>query len=79
MKRGVEMELIRKLSPRRRQVFDRVVDGKKTSEIAAELGIAEGTVRQHRQMILIQLNINSAVQMTMLAARAGLIGGSGKS
>ena len=68
------MELINGLSPRRREVFDMVVSGKQTSEIAVELGIAKGTVKQHRQMIMVQLQINSAVQMTMLAARAGLIG-----
>jgi len=68
------MERISKLSPRRREVFDMVVSGKRTPEIARELGIAEGTVRQHRQMIMVQLEVSSAVQMTMLAARAGLIG-----
>ncbi len=74
MDKGGEMEMIKKLSPRRREVFDMVVRGKRTSEIARELGIAEGTVKQHRQMIMVQLQVSNAVQMTLLAARAGLVG-----
>ena len=66
------MELINGLSPRRRQVFDMVVSGKSSAEIATSLGITVGTVKQHRAMILRQLNLSNAVQMTMLAYRAGL-------
>lgn len=71
-KPGGEMELIKGLSPRRREVFDMVVSGKSSAEISIAMGITLGTVKQHRAMILRQLNLSNAVQMTMLAYRAGL-------
>jgi FixJ family two-component response regulator len=40
--------LVGRLSPRERQVFDRVVRGKMNKEIARELGATERTIKAHR-------------------------------
>ena len=41
--------MISRLSPRERQVFERVVRGKMNKEIARELGTTERTIKAHRR------------------------------
>lgn len=62
-----------RLSPREREVFRLLVRGRRSSEIAVELQLAERTVETHREHILAKLGLHSVVELARLAARHGLL------
>ncbi|WP_445143599.1 response regulator [Dyella sp. Tek66A03] len=68
-----EPVLSRKLTHRQRQVIDRMAGGRRTTEIAAELGISIRTVESHRQALLGLLGVHSSVALIREAERLGLI------
>ena len=70
---GKALEKIERLSPRRREVFDLVVEGNTTKQIAAKMGITESTVKAHRRSLMLFFDASSSMQLTHLAARAGVI------
>lgn len=51
------------LSPAQREVFWRVVGGKKNTEIASELGISINTVKTHRSAIFQKMDVSSVVEL----------------
>ena len=55
------------LTPREREVFDRVVVGKANKIIAEELGIAERTVKVHRAQLMAKLGVDSSAELGGLA------------
>jgi FixJ family two-component response regulator len=55
------------LTPRERDVFDRVVAGKLNKQIADELGIAERTVKLQRAHVMEKLGAASAAELGRLA------------
>jgi FixJ family two-component response regulator len=55
------------LTPREREVFDRVVVGKVNKIIADELGIAERTVKVHRAQLMAKLGVGSSAELGGLA------------
>ena len=55
------------LTERQREVFDRIVAGKLNKQIAAELGIAERTVKREREQVTAKLDANSAADLGRLA------------
>ena len=57
------------LTPRERQVFDRVADGKLNKQIANDLGVAERTVKLHRARAMEKLGVQSAAEFGRLAER----------
>jgi FixJ family two-component response regulator len=57
------------LSPREREVFERVVAGKLNKQIADELGIAERTVKAQRAQVMAKLGVGSAAELGRLAER----------
>lgn len=57
------------LSPRERQVFDRVVAGKLNKQIADELGVAERTVKAQRSHMMEKLGVGSSAELGRLAER----------
>lgn len=57
------------LSPRERQVFDRIVAGKLNKQIAAELGIGERTVKAQRAQLMLKLGADSAAELGALAEK----------
>jgi len=61
------------LSSREREVLSLIVHGKSNKEIAAELGIAESTVKCHVSVILMRLNANDRTQAVVTALQRGLI------
>lgn len=61
-------ERMRTLSPREQEVFDLVVDGWSTKEIAASLGLSPKTVEIHRHGLLRKMQARSAVELTKMAA-----------
>jgi two-component system nitrate/nitrite response regulator NarL len=61
------------LSPREGQVLALVVDGCSNREIAAELGIARNTVKNHIRSILSKLGARNRAQAAALAVSQGLV------
>jgi len=55
------------LTPREREVFDRVVAGKLNKQIADELGIGERTVKTQRAQVLAKLGADSTAELGRLA------------
>ena len=55
------------LTPRQREVFDRIVAGRLNKQIADELGIAERTVKREREQVMAKLDAHSAAELGRLA------------
>ena len=64
--------LIAKLSPRERQVLERILAGRSTKLIAHDLGISARTVEVHRARMLERLRTRSMAEAIRLAVIAGL-------
>lgn len=62
-------ERLASLTRREKEVFKLVITGKLGKEIAAELGISERTVKQHRSVILRKMAARSAVDLANIAHR----------
>jgi FixJ family two-component response regulator len=65
-------ERIHTLTPRERQVFDKVVAGLLNKQIAAELGIVEKTIKVHRARMMRKMNATSLVELVHLASLVGV-------
>jgi len=63
------------LTPSERRVFSLVVRGKLNKHIAIELGIAERTVKWHRQHIMQKMQVESLAELVLLAERLNLVDG----
>jgi DNA-binding NarL/FixJ family response regulator len=61
------------ISERETQVLSLVAAGKRNKEIAAELSIAEVTVKMHLRNILSKLNVNDRTEAVTVALRRGII------
>ncbi len=65
----VKVSLVDKLSNRELQVFKLIGEGQTTPTIAEQLSISVNTVETHRQRIKSKLDLKSARQLTVRAAR----------
>jgi RNA polymerase sigma factor (sigma-70 family) len=65
--------LVSKLSPRERQVFERVVRGKMNKEIARDLGATERTIKAHRHNVMEKVQAASLAELVMIAERLGIL------
>jgi two-component system NarL family response regulator len=61
------------ITPRELEILTLVTRGNANKEIAATLGIAEDTVKQHVSRILQKLNVNDRAHATAEAIRLGLL------
>jgi DNA-binding NarL/FixJ family response regulator len=61
------------ISEREVQVLQHVASGKRNKEIAAELSIAEDTVKMHVRNILSKLNVSDRTEAVTVALRRGII------
>ncbi len=59
-----------KLTPRERDVLALIVTGMLNKQIAAELGTAEQTIKQHRGRVMQKLEVESVAQLVRLMERA---------
>jgi FixJ family two-component response regulator len=66
---------IGKLTPRERQVFERIIRGQTNKQVANALGSTERTVKAHRQRVMEKMQVQSLAQLVSLAERAGVLGG----
>ena len=67
--------LVSHLTPRERQVFERVVRGKLNKEIARELGATERTIKAHRHRVMEKLTAASLANLVVIAERLGMLAG----
>ena len=61
------------LSAREREVLALIVGGKSNREIAAELGITEGTVKCHVTTLLDRLGVSDRTQAVVAALQRGIV------
>jgi FixJ family two-component response regulator len=70
-----EMNLLRvhvaTLTPRERQVFGLLVQGKLNKQIAFALGPTERTIKAHRHMVMEKMNVRSVAELVLIAKRLG--------
>jgi FixJ family two-component response regulator len=64
-----------RLTPREREVFERVVEGRLNKQIADDLGIAERTVKLQRAQVMDKLGAGSAAELGRLAERLRALSG----
>jgi FixJ family two-component response regulator len=68
----------RALTPRQRAVFDAVVTGKLNKQIAAELGVAERTVKAHRAKVMKKMHAESVAELVRLSVHLQHAGGTSR-
>ncbi|HEU0004634.1 MAG TPA: response regulator transcription factor [Terriglobia bacterium] len=61
------------LTDRERDVLGLIVKGQSNKEIAAELGITEGTVKCHVNVILSRLGVNDRTEAAVAALKRGMV------
>ncbi len=61
------------LTPREMQVMQHVIKGALNKQIAAELGIAEKTVKAHRAQVMKKTGAGSLANLVRLCTKAGII------
>ncbi len=61
-----------KLTPRERQVFALVAAGLLNKQIAAELGNAEKTTKQHRGAVMVKMQADSLADLVVMAEQLGV-------
>lgn len=69
---GTIRERYERLTPRERDVFALVAAGRMNKEIAAKLGTAEQTVKQHRGRVMRKLGVRSLAELVRFAERLAL-------
>jgi two-component system nitrate/nitrite response regulator NarL len=62
-------DLLQKLTPRERQVLQRIVAGQSTRQMAREMNVAMSTLRSHIGRVLSKLGARSRVQAAAIASR----------
>jgi FixJ family two-component response regulator len=61
------------LTPRERQVFERVARGVLNKQIAHELGTTERTIKAHRRNVMEKIQAKSVAELVMVAERLGVL------
>ena len=61
------------LSPREREIFQLIAEGRTNKEVAALLDISAATVETHRARILQKLDLHNAAELVLYAARRGVV------
>ncbi|WP_341226525.1 response regulator transcription factor [uncultured Arcticibacterium sp.] len=70
---AVEGEVVKKLSPREREILELIAEGLTTKEIAEKLFISTRTVETHRVNMLKKLNVKNSAELIKKAAELKLI------
>ncbi len=61
------------LTPREREVFDRVLKGLLNKQIAGELGASEQTVKVHRGRVMQKMQVSSVAELVQAAVKIGVL------
>jgi len=70
-------ERIGRLSAREREVMVQVIRGRLNKQIAADLAIAEQTVKQHRGRVMDKIGVRSVAELVRVCEAAGVVGAAG--
>jgi len=65
--------LVGTLTPRERQVFERVVQGKINKQIAQQLGATERTIKAHRHRVMEKMKVRTLAELVSIAERLGML------
>jgi FixJ family two-component response regulator len=76
--RDVILSRIATLTPRERQVFELVIRGKTSKEIASALGATARTMKAHRHSVMAKMQARSVPELVSLAERVGILTSSGE-
>ncbi len=68
-------DILRNLTPRERQVLQRIVAGQSTEQMACEMNVATNTLRSHVAGVLTKLGARSRVQAAAIASRGSAVDG----
>ncbi|PAX08846.1 response regulator [Sphingomonas lenta] len=68
--RALTLAALDRLTPREREVLDRLAGGGTNKEIARELGISAGTVKVHLERLMSKLGVRDRTQAAVLASEA---------
>jgi FixJ family two-component response regulator len=63
---------IERLTPREREVFVRVVEGRLNKQIAGEFGTQERTIKVHRARVMRKMGARTLADLVHLASRVGI-------
>ena len=74
-KLNARRELLGTLTPRERQVLERVVQGKINKQIGRELGATERTIKAHRHRVMEKMRVQSLAELVSIAERLGIVSG----
>jgi FixJ family two-component response regulator len=66
------------LTPRERQVFERIVRGDTNKHAARALGCSERTIKAHRQRVMDKMQVGSLPELVSLAERVGAASAAGQ-
>jgi RNA polymerase sigma factor (sigma-70 family) len=66
-------ELLASLTPRERQVFERVVQGKINKQIGHQLGATERTIKAHRHRVMEKMKVQTLAELVSIAERLGMV------
>ena len=69
------MTKIKKLTPREKEIIELKIKGLVDKQIAKELGISYGTVRNHIDKAKLKFRCLNTVQLALVLKDAGLING----
>lgn len=70
---SAHVKSVESLTPREREVFGLIANGKSNPEIAAELFLSEATVKTHVGHILAKLSARDRVQAVVIAYETGVV------
>lgn len=68
---GILRDRLATLTPRERQVFVLVVQGKMNKQVAHELGTTERTIKAHRRNVMEKMKARSLVELVLIGERLG--------
>jgi RNA polymerase sigma factor (sigma-70 family) len=66
-------ELLDTLTPRERQVFEQVVQGKINKQIGHQLGATERTIKAHRHRVMEKMKVQTLAELVSIAGRLGIL------
>jgi RNA polymerase sigma factor (sigma-70 family) len=69
-------ELLASLTPRERQVFELVVQGRINKQVGRELGATERTIKAHRHRVMEKMRVQTLAELVSIAERLGILAGS---
>jgi FixJ family two-component response regulator len=72
--RDIILQRLQRLTPRERDVLQRVVAGRLNKQIAMELSASEKTIKIHRARVMRKMEADSLADLVLQAQMAGIVG-----